>query len=118
MLPAVVGKGEAGDQLGVSRHAGHQLACVVVIDGERLVAAGGGAVDAGPVQHHLDQGPVLGGRPLERLGLLGAGHAVHADVAVLARSQDVLPGPRTAENRLDKALGTLRNMGKLTTMTS
>ena len=80
---------------------------MVVVDGERLVGAGGGAVDARPVQHHLDQGPVLGGRPLERFGLLGAGHAVQADVAVLAHSQDVLPGPRTAEDSLDEALGTL-----------
>ena len=55
--------------------------------------AGGGTVVAGPVQHHLDQGPVLGGRPLEHLGLLGAGNAVHGDVAVLTRNQDVLPGP-------------------------
>ena len=106
-MAAVGGEGEAGDQLGVSRHARHQLARVVVVDGERLVGAGGGAVDAGPVQHHLDQGPVLGGRPLERFGLLGAGHAVRADVAVLARRQDVLPGPRTAEDSLDEALGTL-----------
>ena len=104
MLPAVVGKGVAGDQLGVSRHAGHQLARAVVIDGERLVSAGGGAVDPGPVQHHLDQGPVLTGGPFERLGLFCPTNAVHSDVAILAGGEDVFPGPERKEVKTEIAI--------------
>ena len=75
----------------MARHGGHQFPCVIVVDSEGLVGAGGGAVDARPVQHHLDQGPVLAARPLESLGLLGARHAVHADVTILASCKYVLP---------------------------
>ncbi len=41
----------------------------------------------------LDEGAVLAGGALEGPGLLGARHAVHPDVPVLARRQDVLPTP-------------------------
>ena len=81
-MPTVIGEGEPRDQLRGARHGGHQLAGVV--DGEGLVA-----VDAWPVQHHLDQGPILGVRALERLSLLGAGDAVHEDNAI--------PSPETSK---------------------
>jgi hypothetical protein len=41
----------------------------------------------------LDEGAVLAGGALEGPGLFGARHAVHPDVPVLARCQDVLPTP-------------------------
>jgi hypothetical protein len=41
----------------------------------------------------LDEGAVLAGGALEGPGLLGARHAVHPDIPVLARCQDVLPTP-------------------------
>ena len=103
-MPAVVGEGEARDELGVAGHAGHQLPGVVVVDGEGLVGAGGGAVDPGPVQHHLDQGPVLTGGPFERLGLFGPTNAVHSDVAILAGGEDVFPGPERKEVKTEIAI--------------
>lgn len=68
---AVVGELEAGDELGVPDHGGHALARVVVEDGQRLVGARGGGVDAGPVQRHLDQRAVVARRTLERPGRAG-----------------------------------------------
>ena len=70
-VATIIGEREAGDQLRVAGHGRHQLPGVIVVDGEGLVCARGGAVDPRPVQHHLDQGSVLGGRSLECLGLLG-----------------------------------------------
>ena len=65
-VPAVVGEPESGDELRVTGHGGHALARVIVVDRERLVRAGGGGVEAGAVQGHLDQGAVVAGRSLER----------------------------------------------------
>ena len=42
---------------------------------------------------YLDESAVFAGGALEGLGLLCAGHAVHADAAVLAGGQDVFAGP-------------------------
>ena len=92
-MATIIGECETRDQLTVTCHARHQLPGVVVVDGEGLVSAGGGAVDARPVQHHLDQGPVLTGGPLERLGLFSTIDTVHSDVAILTSCEDVFTSP-------------------------
>ena len=50
----------------MSEHGGHALARVVVVDGDRLVGARGGRVDAAAVERHLDEGAVVAVGALER----------------------------------------------------
>ncbi len=63
---AVVRELDARDELRVAEHGGHALAGVVVVDGHRLVRAGGRRVDAAAVERHLDQRAVVAVRALER----------------------------------------------------
>ena len=49
------------------------------------------------LRDHLDQRPVLRGGALEGLGLLGAGDAVHSDVPILTRGQNVFSSPETSK---------------------
>jgi hypothetical protein len=63
---AVVGELDASDEFRVSEHGGHALSRVVVVDGDSLVGARGGCVDAAAVQGHLDQRTVVAVGTLER----------------------------------------------------
>ena len=63
---AVLREADSGDEFRVSEHGGHALARVVVVDGDRLVRAGGGRVDAAAVERHLDERAVIAVGPLER----------------------------------------------------
>ena len=63
---AVLCESDARDELRVSEHGGHALAGVVVVDGDGLVGAGGGGVDAAAVERHLDERAVVAVRALER----------------------------------------------------
>ena len=65
-MPAVVGELHACDELRVSVHDGHALAREVVVYGEGLVRAGGGRVQTGAIQAHLDEGAVVAAGTLER----------------------------------------------------
>ena len=87
---AVVAELDACHQLGMAEHGCHALAGHVVVDGQRLVGAGGGNVHPASVQSHLDQGSVLAGCTLECPAMLPVGHSVDPDVPVLAGRQDVL----------------------------
>ena len=63
---AVFCEADPCDELRVSEHGGHALARVVVVDGDRLVGARGGRVDAAAVERHLDEGAVVAVGALER----------------------------------------------------
>lgn len=87
---AVICELQSGNQFAVAVHARHALGRIVVVHAQRFIRARCGNVDAAQVQAQLDQAALVRMRALERFCVLGILRAINANVAILARGQNVL----------------------------